>query len=191
MHDPIALFHEWYAKALQSEPDPPDAVALGTATREGVPSVRMVLCKGVDARGFVFYTNLGSQKASELTDNPVASLLFHWKSLARQVRVTGHVEPVTDAEADAYFASRPRTSQLGAWASRQSEVMPDRLALERRVAHYAAHFGVGTVPRPPFWHGFRVVPRRVEFWEELPFRLHRRRVLVRDGDGWTEELLYP
>lgn len=191
MPDPIALFHEWYAKALQSEPDPPDAVALGTATTDGVPSVRMVLCKGVDARGFVFYTNLGSQKASEIAANPVASLLFHWKSLARQVRVVGQVEAVTDAEADAYFASRPRASQLGAWASRQTEVMPDRLALERRVAHYAAHFGLGAVPRPPFWHGFRVVPRRVEFWEELPFRLHRRRVLVRDGAGWTEALLYP
>lgn len=194
--DPIARFRQWLAEAEKSEPNDPNAMALATADANGVPSIRMVLLKEVDSRGFVFYTNLESRKAEQLRTNPNAALCFHWKSLKRQVRVEGPVEPVSDAEADAYFRSRPRGSQIGAWASRQSRPLQGRWELERRVAEFAARFGLGPIPRPPFWSGFRVLPQRVEFWQERPFRLHDREVYHRlDGaDGqvaWRAERLYP
>jgi pyridoxamine 5'-phosphate oxidase len=152
----------------------------------------MVLLKGVDVRGFVFCTNLGSQKAQELSVNPQAALCFHWKSLQRQVRVQGSVGPVSDEEADAYFADRPRESQIGAWASKQSQPMESRLSLEQRVARYALTFNVGSIPRPPFWSGFRVAPRRIEFWEARPFRLHERMVYtLEDLDHWRASVLFP
>jgi len=151
----------------------------------------MVLLKEVSDRGFVFYTNLASQKAGELAANPVAAMCFHWKSLSRQVRVVGTVEPVSAEQADAYFASRDRLSQIGAWASKQSQPLESRFALEKAVARFTAKFGTGPVPRPEHWSGFRLAHTRVEFWEELPFRLHRRRVMSRTADGWTDELLYP
>lgn len=188
---PIPTYLEWLAQAEASEPSDATAAALATATPAGVPSVRMVLVRGCDERGFVFYTNLGSRKARELGDNPRASLCFHWKSLTRQVRVEGTVELVTEEEADAYFASRPRESRLGAWASRQSEVMAGRFELEKRVAETVLRFPVGTVPRPPFWSGFRLRHERVEFWQQKPFRLHERVVHVRDGDAWRTEQLFP
>lgn len=188
---PIPTYLEWLAQAEASEPSDATAAALATATPAGVPSVRMVLVRGCDERGFVFYTNLGSRKARELGDNPRASLCFHWKSLTRQVRVEGTVELVTEEEADAYFASRPRESRLGAWASRQSEVMAGRFELEKRVAETLLRFPVGTVPRPPFWSGFRLRHERVEFWQQKPFRLHERVVHVRDGDAWRTEQLFP
>lgn len=179
------------ADAESSEPADANAMALATATADGVPSVRMVLLKGVDASGFTFYTNLGSRKAAELVANPRAALCIHWKSLKRQIRIEGTVEPVDAAEADAYFATRARLSQIGAWASKQSQPMKGRFELEARVARFTARFHVGTVPRPEFWSGFRLVPQHIEFWEEQPFRLHDRVVYHRDGDGWTTERLYP
>ena len=189
--DPIAQFAEWFADAEASEPNEPNAVALATATADGMPSVRMVLMKGVDAHGFVFFTNLGSRKSRELTENPKAALCFYWKSKRRQVRVEGRVEPVADAEADAYFATRPRVSQIGAWASKQSEPLAGRFELEARVAKYTAKFAIGAVPRPEFWSGFRLVPEVIEFWEDRPFRLHMRFVYRRSAEGWTTEELYP
>jgi len=188
---PIQTYLEWLAQAEASEPSDATAAALATATPDGVPSVRMVLVRGCDERGFVFYTNLGSRKARDLRDNPRASLCFHWKSLTRQVRVEGTVEPVTAGEADAYFASRPRESRLGAWASRQSEVMAGRFELEKRVAETVLRFPAGAVPRPPFWSGFRLRHERVEFWQQKPFRLHERVLHVRDGDAWRIEHLFP
>ena len=188
---PIATFEAWLAEAERSEPVDPTAAALATATPDGVPSVRMVLLRGCDSRGFVFYTNLGSRKALELQVNPRAALCLHWKSLERQVRIEGPVAPVEDAEADAYFASRPRDSRIGAWASRQSEVMSGRLELERRVAATLLRFPLGAVPRPPFWSGFRLRHERVEFWRQRPFRLHERLVYLRDGEDWRTELLFP
>lgn len=189
--NPIAAFQAWLAEAEKTEPNDPNAMTLATATAEGVPSARMVLLKGVDARGFVFYTNLGSRKAGELQQNPHAALCFHWKTLRRQVRVEGRIEQVDDAEADAYFASRPRLSQIGAWASKQSQRMVGRFEFEARVARFAARFHVGEVPRPPFWSGFCLEPQRIEFWEDRPFRLHMRYVFRRSDRGWATEELYP
>jgi len=189
--DPVALFRSWFAEAEKSEPSDPSAVALGTATQCGLPSVRMVLLKDVDERGFTFYTNLESRKGRELASNPNAAMCFHWKSLRRQVRVEGHVVNVDDAEADAYFASRHRLSRIGAWASKQSQPLAGRFELEKRVAEYTAKFAVGEIPRPDFWSGFRLVPDRIEFWSDVKFRLHDRIVYHRDDDGWTTERLFP
>jgi pyridoxamine 5'-phosphate oxidase len=189
--DPIALFRTWFAEAEKSEPSDPNAVALGTATTCGLPSVRMVLLKDVDQRGFTFYTNLESRKGQELALNPNAAMCFHWKSLRRQVRVEGHVKAVPDEEADAYFASRPRLSRIGAWASKQSQPLAGRFELEKRVAEYTAKFNIGEIPRPGFWSGFRLVPDRIEFWSEAQFRLHDRIVYHAGEDGWTTERLYP
>ncbi len=189
--DPFALFHEWLKDALEKELNDANAMALATADADGLPDVRMVLLKDVDPQGFVFYTNLGSAKGRELAANPQAALLFHWKSLRRQVRVRGTVSPVTDAEADAYFATRARPAQLGAWASEQSRTLPDRLALEKRIAEYGLKFGLGKVPRPPHWSGFRVAPQVIEFWRDRPFRLHERLVFDRAEGGWTTRRLYP
>ena len=189
--DPIALFGAWMAEAERSEPNDANAVCLATATPQGRPSARMVLLKGVDARGFVFYTNLESRKGTELTANPFAALCFHWKSLQRSVRVEGPVELVSDAEADAYYASRARGSRIGAWASRQSRPLEGRFALEKAVAEHTLRFGLGEIPRPPHWSGFRLVPDRMELWRDMPFRLHERRVFHRIATGWETEMLYP
>lgn len=190
--DPIARFEAWMAEAAASEPNDPNAVCLATSTPEGRPSARMVLLKGVDAQGFVFYTNLESRKGEELAANPQAALCFHWKSLGRSVRVEGPVEPVSDAEADAYYATRARGSRIGAWASRQSRPLEGRFALERAVAETTMRFGIGEIPRPPFWSGFRLLPRRIEFWRDMPFRLHDRQVFHwSDGEAWRTEALYP
>lgn len=189
--DPLPLFHDWMAAAEASEPNDPNAMALATVDASGRPSVRMVLLKGADAAGFVFYTNLESRKGQELAGNPFAALGFHWKSLKRQIRVEGRVQLVTEAEADTYFASRARASQIGAWASIQSRPLNGRFELEKRVAEYTAKFGLGKVPRPPHWSGFRLVPDRIEFWHDRQFRLHDRFVYLRDGEGWAVEHLYP
>ena len=189
--DPIALFRDWLIDAEESEPNDPNAMTLATATPAGAPSARMVLLAGVDERGFVFYTNLASQKVAELNANSRAALCFHWKTLRRQVRVEGMVEPVDEAEADAYFASRPRMSRIGAWASQQSRPLAGRFELEKRVAEFTARFHVGSVPRPDFWSGFRLLPEQIEFWRERPFRLHDRMVYHRHEGGWLIERLYP
>jgi pyridoxamine 5'-phosphate oxidase len=189
--DPHRLFEEWFAEARLSEPNDPEAVALATASADGRPSVRMVLLKGHDRRGFVFYTNLDSRKGGELGANPNAALLFHWKSLRRQVRIEGAAEAVGEEEADAYFATRSRDSQLGAWASEQSRPLPDRALFEARFEEMRARFEGGKVPRPPRWSGFRIVPERIEFWNDRAHRLHERRMFERAGDGWREGLLYP
>lgn len=189
--DPLVLFDKWFAAARSAESDDPTAMALATATADGRPSVRMVLLKAVDARGFVFYTNLNSPKAEDLRDNPRAALCVHWARLERQVRIDGRTNPVDDAEADAYFATRPWLSQLGAWASRQSQPMRDRFELEQAVAATTLRFNVGTVPRPPHWSGFRVVPERMEFWQQRPFRHHDRQLFVREADGWRHQWLFP
>ena len=191
--DPIGLFAEWFEAAKASEINDPNGMALATADGDGLPDVRMVLLKDFEARGFTFYTNTQSAKGLELAANPQAALLFHWKSLRRQVRVRGRVETVTEAEADAYFAGRARSSQIGAWASDQSRPTPDRLALEKRVAEYALKFGVGRVPRPPHWSGYRVVPQAMEFWRDRPFRLHERLVFARPAPDapWTPSRLFP
>jgi len=189
--DPLHCFAAWLAEAEASEPNDPNAMALATVDADGQPSLRMVLLKGADPAGFVFYTNLESRKARALEDNPRAALLFHWKSRRRQVRVEGQVVPVTDEEADAYFESRARQSQIGAWASRQSAPLPDRFALEKAVARYTAKYAIGRIPRPPHWSGFRLVPQRFEFWQDGKFRLHDRAQFARDGDGWSHTRLYP
>ena len=189
--DPIPLFEAWMAEAATSEPNDPNAVCLATATSDGRPSARMVLLKGVDARGFVFYTNLESRKGGELAANPFAAMCFHWKTLQRSVRVEGRIEPVSTEEADAYYASRARGSRIGAWASRQSRPLEGRFALEKAVAEYTLKFGLGEIPRPAHWSGFRLLPARIEFWRDMPFRLHERRVFHRADTGWELEMLYP
>jgi pyridoxamine 5'-phosphate oxidase len=189
--DPHALFDAWLAEARAGEPNDPEAMALATADAAGRPSVRMVLLKGHDARGFAFYTNEGSRKGTDLAGNPQAALVFHWKSLRRQVRAEGRVEPVTEAETDAYFATRSRDARLGAWASDQSQPLASREAFEARYERLVAEHEGREVTRPPYWRGFRLVPERIEFWEDRPHRLHHRRLLVRQGAGWTESLLYP
>ena len=188
--EPLALFERWLDEAGKGEPNA-HAMTLATATREGQPSARMVLLKGLDRRGFVFYTNLESRKSEELFANPHAALCFLWKSLNRQVRVEGPVEQVGDDEADVYFASRPRDSQIGAWASDQSRPLDSRALLERRVEEFSRRFDEGTVPRPTYWSGFRVVPQCVEFWQERPSRLHDRWLFTREGEGWHRQRLFP
>jgi pyridoxamine 5'-phosphate oxidase len=190
--DPFAMFGEWISEAWNYEPDDANAMTVATATPHGAPAARIVLLKGADHRGFVFYTNTLSRKGEELAANSRAALLFHWKPQGRQVRIEGHVEPVTDAEADEYFASRARISRLGAWASDQSQVLPERADLERRLAEYEAKYPGDDIPRPPHWHGYRVVPERFEFWQSMPFRLHDRTVFTRAASGdWRTGKLYP
>jgi pyridoxamine 5'-phosphate oxidase len=189
--EPLALFAQWFEDARAKEPNDPNAMALATVDADGLPDVRMVLLKDFGPAGFTFYTNLDSAKGVELAANPKAALLFHWKSLRRQVRIRGPVERVSDEEADAYFATRARGSQIGAWASDQSRVMDDALALEKSVAKWTLKFGVKAPPRPPHWSGFRVIPQQIEFWRDRPFRLHERLLFVREGEGWGTSRLYP
>jgi len=184
-------FKEWLGEAEEKEPNNPNAMSLATSTPEGMPSVRIVLLKEYDEHGFVFYTNLTSRKGQELAANPKASLCFHWKSLEKQIRIEGAIESVSEEQADAYFAGRPRTSRIGAWASKQSQAMEGRFEFEARIAKYTAKFGVGEVPRPDFWSGFRLMPERIEFWHEHAYRLHDRNVFVLDGANWRGEKLYP
>ena len=189
--DPLALFAEWLQEAVAKEPNDANAMALASVDETGMPDVRMVLLKEAGPEGFVFYTNLGSAKGRQLAAHPKAALLFHWKSLRRQVRVRGVVSPTAPEEADDYFATRARPAQIGAWASEQSQPLPDRLALEKRIAEMGLKFGLGKVPRPPHWSGFRVRPETIEFWRDRPFRLHERLVFERAGEGWTTQRLYP
>jgi pyridoxamine 5'-phosphate oxidase len=191
--DPFRLFEAWLEHAKTTEPRDPTAMTLATVDDDGLPNARMVLLKGADARGFVFYTNVESQKGHELAAHPAAALVFHWKSTNRQIRVRGPVETVTAAEADAYFASRPKQAQIGAWASKQSKPLESRLAFEKAVAVTAAKYAIGQVPRPPNWSGYRIVPLSMEFWQDRPFRLHDRIEFKRDnlGAAWAKTRLYP
>ncbi|MBS0247019.1 MAG: pyridoxamine 5'-phosphate oxidase [Proteobacteria bacterium] len=191
--EPMRLFAAWLEDATKSEPRDPTAMTLATVDRDGMPDARMVLLKGADETGFVFFTNTESQKGTELAATPKAALVFHWKSLNRQIRVRGVVERVTDAEADAYFATRPKQAQIGAWASQQSRPLESRLAFEKAVAVNAAKYALGSVPRPPHWSGYRIVPSSIEFWHDRPFRLHDRIVFKRSAPGaaWSKTRLYP
>jgi pyridoxamine 5'-phosphate oxidase len=191
--EPFRLFAKWFSDAQKSEPNNPDAMALATVDADGLPDVRMVLLKGFDENGFVFYSNNESAKGREMAGNPKAAIAFHWKSLDRQIRIRGNVSVVSDAEADAYFASRHRSSQIGAWASKQSSPLESRFAFEKAIALTTAKYPVGAVPRPPYWIGYRVTPATVEFWHERAFRLHDRIVFSRSaaGEVWTKTRLYP
>ncbi|MBY0519196.1 MAG: pyridoxamine 5'-phosphate oxidase [Sphingomonas sp.] len=191
MTDPFALFDAWYAEARASEINDSNAMALATSDADGHLGLRMVLLKGHGPDGFVFYTNQESRKAADLAANPQAALLFHWKSLRRQIRIEGRVSAVSDAQADAYFATRSRDSRLGAWASDQSRPLDARATFEARFAAMQKRFEGADVPRPPHWSGYRVTPERLEFWQDREHRLHERRLFTRDGDGWTEGMLYP
>src|SRR5712692_7291312 len=191
--EPLRLFSVWFEEAAKSEPRDPTAMSLATIDAEGLPNVRMVLMKGFDERGFVFYTNTESQKGRELDESRKGALLFHWKSSNRQVRLRGPVERVADTDADAYFATRPRLAQIGAWASKQSEPLESRLALEKAIALYTAKFAIGTIPRPPYWTGYRLAPLIMEFWQDRPYRLHDRVEFRRGALGapWRKTRLYP
>jgi pyridoxamine 5'-phosphate oxidase len=190
--EPFRLFSEWLADATKSEPNDPNGVALATVDTDGMPDVRMVLLKGFDEQGFVFYTNFESAKGREILATMKAAMCFHWKSLRRQVRIRGPVEIVSDAEADAYFATRPRGSRIGAWASKQSRPLESRFALEKAVAEYTARYAIGEIPRPAYWSGFRIVPQTIEFWHDRPFRLHDRILFSRTAEGgWEKSRLYP
>jgi pyridoxamine 5'-phosphate oxidase len=190
--EPFRLFAEWLDDAVKSEPNDPNSVALATVDEEGMPDVRMVLLKGFDEQGFVFYTNFESTKGREILSSMKAAMCFHWKSLRRQVRVRGPVEIVSDAEADAYYATRPRGSRIGAWASKQSRPLESRFALEKAVAEYTARYAIGEIPRPPYWSGFRIKPQTIEFWHDRPFRLHDRIMFSRTDAGvWEKTRLYP
>jgi len=189
--EPIRLFSRWLEDATKSELNDPSAVALATVDPDGLPNVRMVLLKDHDEKGFVFYTNFESAKGREILASMKAAMCFHWKSLRRQVRVRGAVEVVTEAEADAYFESRPRGSRIGAWASKQSRPLETRFALEKAVAEYTTRHAIGTIPRPEYWSGFRIVPSEIEFWHDRPFRLHDRVRFEREGDRWRKVRLYP
>jgi pyridoxamine 5'-phosphate oxidase len=191
--EPFTLFAAWFAEAAKSEPNDPNAMALATVDTDGLPDVRMVLMKGYDADGFVFYSHIASAKGRELAANPKAALLFHWKSLRRQVRIRGTVSPVTDEEADAYFATRPKQAQIGAWASKQSQPLESRFAFEQAIALVAAKYVISEVPRPPGWSGWRISPIRFEFWHDRPFRLHDRIEFARPalGAAWSKTRLYP
>lgn len=189
--DPIALFAEWYGEAANCGLKEPTAVTLATADSRGRPTARMVLLKGHDARGFVFYTNTESRKGDAMRENPFAALCFYWPPLGRQVRIEGAVEPVGEDEADAYFAGRDKQAQIGAWASAQSRPMEGRFVLEKEIARYAAKYALRATPRPPYWSGYRISPERIEFWTEGAFRLHDRRLFTRLGDGWAVERLFP
>ncbi len=189
--DPFAQFQAWFAEAEATEPNDANAMTVATATPGGLPSARIVLLKDWDASGFVFYTNTTSRKGHELAANAHAALLFHWKSLHRQVRVEGHVEPATEAEADAYYASRARVSRLGAWASLQSAPLAERGLLEARLAEYDAKYPGDVIPRPPHWNGYRIVPAWFEFWQDMPFRLHDRTTFTRIASGWASGKLFP